>query len=321
MAAVDNRIPLFILAGPTAAGKTALSLELARAIGGEIISADSAQVFRGCDIGSAKLPAEQRMGIPHHLIDTVAPTGVFSVADFQRLAKAAARDIWTRGRLPLVVGGTGLFIRALLRGYRFSDEATPGPVRERILQMAQRDGWHAVHRLLRLVDPDSYRRIAPTDQRRTARALEVFWTSGRRLAHAPGPADYHYRYWVVTRPPASLKSRIEARVQAMLQTGFETEVGELLAAGVSRRAQCMQAIGYREMADWYRGWATTDERNGLIVRHTRQYAKRQLTWFRAEPDARWLDLSVWTPEQALAELVRSAEQLVNEATGKTPERR
>lgn len=316
MAVGDNKpvIPLLIVAGPTAAGKTAVSLDLAEALEGEIVSADSAQVYRGLDIGSAKLPPAERRGIAHHLIDIVDPDEAFSVADFKRHAEAAIAAIWQRGHLPIVVGGTGLFIRALLRGFEFPETAAPGPVRKHIEEVALRDGWEAVRRLVRVVDPASYRAIAANDHRRISRALEVFWTTGRRLAREPGSSPYRYAYWVLTRPLPELYQRIDARTQAMLAQGLEEEVMGLLAAGVAPDSQSLRAIGYRDMVDWYFGRSTVAERDALISRHTRQYAKRQLTWFRAETDARWLDLTNWGAERVLDQLIRSGRALYRQNT-------
>lgn len=301
-------IPLLVVAGPTASGKTSLSIELARVVGGEIISADSAQVFAGCDIGSAKVTVSDRKGVPHHLLDVVSPCEPFSVADFQRLAHNAIEDIWDRGRLPIVVGGTGLFIRALVRGYSFSPQSGRSSLREQIAAM----DTERLRDTLKVVDRESYERIAPSDHRRLVRAVEVYVSTGKPLPREAGVSRYQVSYWVITRPMTELQQRINDRVQLMLATGLVNEVRHLLQDGVLPIHQSLRAIGYREVVDWLFGRVTESERNYLIAKHTRQYAKRQLTWFRSEPQARWIDVSAWGQDRALNELVRSAQELVTD---------
>ncbi|MCL5972392.1 MAG: tRNA (adenosine(37)-N6)-dimethylallyltransferase MiaA [Firmicutes bacterium] len=308
----EGLTPLLVLAGPTAVGKTDLSIALAKRINAEIISADSVQIYRGLNIGSAKVPLMQRQEVRHHLIDVVEPAQSFSVADYQILASSAIEDVWRRGHFPLLVGGTGLWIRALTQSYPFPKEATQERnLREHLERMGEHYGWEGLRRQLRLVDPESWEHIHANDHRRMIRALEVFLTTHRRLPRNTGrPSRYQTRYWVLTRPLWELQERIQQRVEAMLAEGFEEEVRELLRQGLSPKAQSMGSIGYRDMVDWFWGKCTRRERDTLIIKHTRAYAKRQLTWWRSEPEARWLDLSVWSSDEILSRLELSARELI-----------
>lgn len=303
-----------VLTGPTAVGKTALSLALAHAMNAEIVSADSIQVYKHLDIGSAKIAKSEQENIPHHLIDIIDPTQPFSVNDYVTLARQAIQQICQRGHLPLLVGGTGLWIRAVIRGYEFPPTPTnPRITRAQLEQQAARYGWESIRRQLFLVDPESWHHIEPQDHRRLIRALEVYLNTDRQIAREPaGTTPYRAVYWVLTRPASELSARIQARVQSMLDQGLEREVVHLLQSGTPPRSQSLAAIGYRDMVDWYYGKSTRVERNQLIVKHTRAYAKRQLTWWRSEPTAHWLDLSVWTEPEALQELEKSARNLLNQ---------
>lgn len=303
-------IPLLVIAGPTAVGKSALAIRVAKAIGGEIISADSASVYRGLDVGSAKVSPCQKQGVTHYGIDVVGPGDSFSVREFQNLAFEAINEIRARQHIPMLVGGTGLWIRSVIRDFRLPDEATPGPLRQHLQSVVQEWGLASLRRQLRIVDPASYEAISPTDERRIVRALEVFFSTGHPLVRSQPPSTkYHTLYWVLTRSIAQLHQRIDERVAEMLKAGLVDEVQELLKQGVPRRSQGLSAIGYRETVEWLYGLLTESERNQLIVRHTRQFAKRQLTWFRSEKDARWLDLSVWTDDEATAKIIESVHRL------------
>lgn len=305
----DARKRLVVIAGPTAVGKTEISLQVAEALDGEIISADSAAVYRGLDIGTAKpLPADLAR-VPHHGLNLVDADEPFSVADFQRAATRAIEAIWERGRRPVIVGGTGLWIRALLRNYQLSADAEPGPLRERLARTGAQDGFGSLRRQLRVVDPASYAAIAANDHRRLVRAMEVFQSTGRVLVRSQADSPvYPCVYWVLTRSVAELHERIARRIDAMLAQGLADEVGHLLRAGVPPRAQSLSAIGYREMVDWWYGLTTALERDALIRRHSNLLAKRQLTWFRSEKEARWLDLSAWPIDAAVGKIVASAQQ-------------
>ncbi|PSR20736.1 MAG: tRNA (adenosine(37)-N6)-dimethylallyltransferase MiaA [Sulfobacillus acidophilus] len=296
---------MLVIAGPTAVGKTVISISVAKALDGEVISADSAAVYRGLNVGAAKIRPQDTQGVPHHGLDWADPATPFSVADFQLRAGRVIEDILTRGRLPIIVGGTGLWIRALIRHYHLPEQASPGPLRAHLDAMGQQYGFESLRRQLRVVDPQSYQAIDRHDHRRLVRALEVFMTSGQVLPRNTSDSPYHATYWVLTRTVSDLHERIRRRTQAMLDQGLVTEVKALLAAGVPKTAQSFTAIGYKETIDWLWGRLTDEERNRLIIRHTQQLAKRQLTWFRAEKDARWIDLSAWPVDAAIEKIVQS----------------
>ncbi len=308
-----GKMPLVILAGPTAAGKTEVSLAVAEALNAEIISCDSAQVFRGVNIGTAKIPWEQRRHIPHYGIDLVGPDQPFSVAEYQEYAAAKIRDVLSRGKLPLLVGGTGLWIRAVIRNYSFppQDAALSTAVRRHIRQLGEEVGWDKLHALLLALDPASYAAIAVQDKNRMARALEVFWMTGQPMQRSPQISPYDFDYWVLTRPVSDLHRRIGERVGEMVAQGLPSEVLNLLANGVPPNAQSLSAIGYREMVHWAFGRSTSGERDAAVILHTRQFAKRQLTWFRSEKDARWLDLSSYGLSRVTNQVIQSSRRFID----------
>lgn len=298
-----------VIAGPTAVGKSTLAMAVAKRVDGEIISCDSAQVYRGLDIGSAKVLPDQRQDIAHHLIDVVDADQRFTVADYQALATEAIQAVHGRGHLPILVGGTGLWLRALVRGYQFAAEQESNPWREHIEAIGAHDGWSAVRRMVRMVDPESYRRIAGADRRRLARALEVWWSTGNNLARTHGQTEFNVSYWVLFRSVGQLHARIAQRTAQMMADGLTAEVGGLLHHGLQRSHQSLSAIGYRETVEWYRGRVADHELEPLIRRHSEQLAKRQMTWFRSEPDAHWIDLDAWGEERALVAIERAARKL------------
>jgi tRNA dimethylallyltransferase len=276
-----------VIAGPTAVGKSEVALRAARILGGEIVSADSAQVYRGLDIGTAKATAAERALVPHHLIDVRDPRQPFTAAEYQRLARAAIADVQARGRLPLLVGGTGLYIRAVLRPFDFAG-APPDPALRAELE---REEPMALYARLRALDPVAAGRIDPRNVRRTIRALEVCLTTGRPFSagwrpEPPLPPDV--AFFALDRPREELDRRIAERVHDQLREGLVEEVAGLLASGVPRQAQSMQALGYKEVAAHLAGELTLGEMTDLLIRRTRRYARRQLTWLRREPVQRWL---------------------------------
>jgi tRNA dimethylallyltransferase len=303
-------LPLMVIAGPTAVGKSQLAIALAKRVAGEIISCDSAQVYRGLDIGSAKVRPEEMDGIPHHLLDVVGPEERFTVKDYQQQATEAILAVLGRGHLPILVGGTGLWIRAVVRGFAFPEEQASGLLRDRVQALGSRRGWDAVRRQVRMVDLETYRKVAPADRRRLSRALEVWWGSGRRIRRSAGTSGYRVSYWVLFRPVARLHARIGARTDQMMAEGLSKEVGDLLSQGVPATAQSLTAIGYREMVDWYYGRLSDREVPLLIRRHSEQLAKRQMTWFRGEEDVHWLDLEAYGEERALSTMERAARRLL-----------
>ena len=272
--------PLIAIVGPTGAGKSELALGVCREHGGEIVSCDSLQVYRGMDIGSAKATASERAEVPHHLLDVVDLDQPFSAADYMRLGRAAVRDIAGRGKLPVVVGGTGLYLRALLEGL-FAGPSRSEPLRQRFEQIAERFGGLRLWRLLRRVDPSAAQRIPASDRVRVVRALEVFWTTGKPLSahHQTGSEPLRgFRTLIVGLDPGreELKKRIEARTQAMIEQGLLDEVRGLVDRYGSD-IRPLQAIGYKEAVSMLRG-RLSDSR--AIVHATLRFAKRQRTWFR-----------------------------------------
>jgi tRNA dimethylallyltransferase len=283
--------PLVAIVGPTASGKTSLALRLARERSGEIVSCDSLQVYRGLDIGSAKATGEERAGIEHHLLDVADPGEVFSAADYARLARAALDGIRTRGRLPIVAGGTGLYLRALLVGL-FAGPPRDEALRRRLEALADRFGDPRLHRLLGRVDPVAAARISPRDRLRVVRALEVYRATGRPLSdHQRQGAEplRGYAPLVVGLDPgrAALRAAIEARTRRMLAQGLIDEVKRLLSVGTDPRARPLQAIGYRQALAVLRGEMTVQAAETAIVTTTLRFAKRQMTWFRHQADVRW----------------------------------
>jgi tRNA dimethylallyltransferase len=297
--------PLIAVVGPTAAGKSAVALRLARELGGEIVSCDSLQVYRGLDIGSAKASADERAAVPHHLLDVVEPDALFSAAEYARLARVAVAGIAARGRVPIVAGGTGLYLRALLFGL-FEGPARDEPFRARLAAFAARRGGERLHRLLARVDPESAARIPAADAVRIVRALEVFRATGRPLtAHHRGgsPALEGFRVHVVgIAPPRDvLRAAVVRRTDEMLARGLLAEVRGLLDRGYAPDLRPLQAIGYRQAVDVVLGRRDEAAARRDIVAATMQYAKRQLTWFRHQTDASWSE----TAEDAFADARRA----------------
>lgn len=310
----ERRIPLLVIAGPTATGKTEMALRVAERVGGEIISADSMQIYRDMDIGTAKPTAEERARAPIHLIDFVPPTGEYTVADFCRDAGREIARVHARGRLPIVCGGTGLYLRALTEGFEFPPGPRDTSVRARLLNEAAEVGTEALHARLRTVDPAAAKRIEPGDLRRIIRALEVFELTGqplsalqrRRAVDAPAVPDYNCAKYVLTAPRELLFTRIERRVDAMMDAGWLAEVQRLLAAGVTAASQSMQAIGYRHLLQHLAGERGLEETVALIKRDTRRYAKRQMTWLRGDRGYRWLSIADEATQRACTEMITTA---------------
>jgi len=290
MAAPDR--PLIAVVGPTASGKSALALRLAEAAGGEIVSCDSLQVYRGLDVGSAKASPEERGRVRHHLLDVAAPGQHFSAADYARLARAALLEIDARGAVPIVAGGTGLYLRALLEGL-FEGPARDAALRARFERLAGRFGDARVHRLLRRVDPAAAARTSLRDRVRVVRALEVYWTSGRPITeHQRRPLAPLLGYRVLTLglcpPRERLRRAVEARTEAMFAGGLLDEVRRLVAEHGADLPP-LRAIGYRQALALLQG--TMDEARARhdMVADTMRYAKRQMTWFRHQAQAHWFD--------------------------------
>ena len=297
--------PLIILTGPTAVGKTALSIRLAKALDGEIISADSMQVYRHMDIGSAKITAQEMEGVPHHLIDVLDPWEEFNVAAFQKMALQAMEGIYARGHLPIITGGTGFYIQALLYGVEFEEDPEDSPVRRELYDLARREGESApqvLHAMLAQVDPESASAIHPNNVKRVIRAIEYFRLTGTPIsrhnaAMRKKEADYHFLYYVLTMDRERLYGRIDKRVDQMLSQGLVEEVSRLRTMGCCRGQTAMQGLGYKEILDYLDGKCSLDEAVYVLKRDTRHFAKRQLTWFKRERDVRWLNLDGEPGEQ------------------------
>lgn len=288
-----HRPKILVVVGPTASGKSELALRLASELGAEIVNADSMQVYRGMDIGTAKPTPEQRTGVPHHLIDVAAPDRLFSAADFAEAADEAIRAITARGRRVIVVGGTGLYIRALLKGLVDSPSGA-GEVRKALQEEAARVGNEAMLEQLRQVDPELAARMHPNNLVRIIRALEVHRLTGIPLSrhqqeHAFSARRYDSLQIGISIDRTELYARIEARVDRMLAEGLADEVRGLVAQGYGRHLKAMRAIGYKETAAYLAGECSLEEALELMKRDTRRYAKRQLTWFNADPDILWFE--------------------------------
>jgi tRNA dimethylallyltransferase len=283
--------PLIAVVGPTGAGKSRLALDLARAHGGEIVSCDSLQVYRGLDVGSAKPTADERRLVPHHLLDVADPAQEFSAAEYARQARAAVVDISGRGCLPLVVGGTGLYLRALLQGL-FEGPSRDEALRQRLEELARRFGDARLHRFLRRVDPEAAARLEPRDRVRVVRALEVFALTGSPLSrHHQRPPDplvgFRVRVVVLDPGPEALRAAVTARARLMFDTGILEEVRGLLAGGLSPDVRPLRAIGYRQAVAVLQGRMDREGAERDTVTATMQYAKRQRTWFRHQVEAVW----------------------------------
>lgn len=292
---MKQKIPIIAIVGPTGVGKTDLSLKIARRFDAEIISADSMQVYRGMDIGTAKPTEAERGGIPHHLIDVVNPDEPFSVARYVALAEAAIADIRSRGKIPMLVGGTGLYVESLLYHADFEESGHDTAIRDELTAYVEHHGAEALHAMLAEVDPESAATIHPNNIRRVVRAMEHYRTTGIPIsAHnaqtKQKESPYRFALICLTREREELYARIDRRVDIMLADGLLDEVASLLRQGYSRQSTAMQGIGYKEIADYFRGKSTYHECVSVLKRGTRRYAKRQLTWWRRNKDVRYLPL-------------------------------
>lgn len=287
--------PLIILTGPTAVGKTDLSIRLAKAVGGEIISADSMQVYRHMDIGSAKVTSGEMDGVPHHLIDVLDPTEDFNVVIFQQMAKKALEEIYSRGKIPIVAGGTGFYIQALLYDIDFKENPEGDRIRQELEALAEERGAEYLHRMLEEVDPESAEAIHSNNVKRVIRALEYFRQTGEKISlhneqERQKESPYNFLYFVVNTERSLLYERIDRRVDQMLEQGLVDEVKGLRDMGCCRGMVSMQGLGYKEILDYLNGDCTLKEAVYILKRDTRHFAKRQITWFKRERDVRWLNL-------------------------------
>jgi tRNA dimethylallyltransferase len=291
---VGYNVKLLAIVGPTAVGKTALSIELARRFGGEVISADSRQIYRHMDIGTAKATASEQAAVPHHLIDVVDPDEELTLAHYRRLATGAIADIAARGRLPILAGGTGLYVRALLEGWTVPEVPPQPELRRELEGWAEREGHEALHRRLARVDPDAAARIDARNVRRVIRALEVYHATGQPISSLQTKSAPAYRVFTIglTMPRPDLYRRIDERVDRMIAAGLVDEVRDLLARGYGLELPAMSGLGYRQIGQFLGGEVSLDEAIILIKRHTRRLVRQQYNWFRrGDPAIRWVDVS------------------------------
>lgn len=290
--------PLVILTGPTAVGKTALPVAFAKAINGEIISADSMQVYRHMDIGSAKVTKEEMEGVPHHLIDVLEPAEEFNVVLFQRMARQAAEEIESRGHIPILVGGTGFYIQALLYNIDFAENDEDRRLRRSLEEIAKEQGASALYEKLRAVDPESCEIIHANNVKRVIRAIEFYEKTGKKIsAHnreqRQNISPYRFAYFVLNDDREKIYRQIDQRVDLMMERGLVEEVRALRAMGCSRGMVSMQGLGYKEILSYLEGEISQEEAVYLIKRDTRHFAKRQLTWFKREKEVTWIEKNVF----------------------------
>lgn len=286
--------PLIVLTGPTAVGKTKLSIALAKAVNGEIISADSMQVYRYMDVGSAKITPDEMDGVPHHLVDVLDPTEDFNIVLFQQLAKKSMEEIYSKGRIPILVGGTGFYIQAITRDIDFTQSEQDDSYRKELEALAAEKGSSFLHDMLASVDPKSAEDIHENNVKRVIRALEFYKQNGTRISEhneeqKEHVSPYNLAYFVLNAPRPLLYERIDARVDEMLKNGLVEEVKNLQRMGCHREMVSMQGLGYKEILSWLGGKYPYEEAIRILKRDTRHFAKRQLTWFRREGEVTWVD--------------------------------
>lgn len=287
----NKKKPMIILTGPTAVGKTDLSIQLAKAINGEIISADSMQVYRHMDIGSAKVTPEEMDGVPHHLIDVLEPEEEFNVVVFQKLAKEALTGIYERGHIPIIVGGTGFYIQALLYDIDFTENDGDTAIRRELEKLAQTQGAGCLHQMLQEIDPESAAAIHQNNVKRVIRAIEFYRQTGKKISlhneqEREKQSPYQFLYYVLDTDRKTLYERIDRRVDLMMEHGLVDEVKHLADMGCTRDMVSMQGLGYKEILDYLSEEISLEEAVYILKRDTRHFAKRQITWFKRERDVR-----------------------------------
>ncbi len=313
---MSEKIKIYAVVGPTASGKSALALELAERHGGEIVSCDSMQIYRRMDIGTAKPTKEERARVPHHMIDICEPTESFSCADFVSAADAAIRDIHSRGKLPILCGGTGLYLDSLLRGEDFSEGTTDDSLRAELLAFARENGAQALHARLSEVDAESAAQIHPNNVKRVARALEIYYLGGIKKSELDRHSKEAERRFDIActclaySDREALYSRINDRVDAMLAMGLERETRELCSEGVfEKNTTAAQAIGYKELFDYIEGRETLREAAEKLKGATRRYAKRQITWFSSKGYITAIDICEGQNKKTFEDIVNIASKL------------
>lgn len=303
---------LLVIVGPTAVGKTEIAIEVAKKIDGEIISADSMQIYRYMNIGTAKPTEEEKKGIPHHLIDIVNPDQEFTVADYKYLAEKAIEEITKRKKIPLLSGGTGLYINAVCYNYSFSDFHKDEELRRELNLLAEKNGNEYLYNILKEVDPKSAEKIHKNNRKRMIRALEVYYRTGKPFSffekeNEKKESPYDLIIFGLTRPREELYERINNRVLKMIEQGLIEEVKNLLKMGYSKELNSMKGLGYKEIIEYLEGKASLEEAIYKIQRDTRHYAKRQYTWFKKNKDIIWLDVSKEGKEKIIQYIVFTVE--------------
>ncbi|MFQ9986003.1 MAG: tRNA (adenosine(37)-N6)-dimethylallyltransferase MiaA [Lachnospiraceae bacterium] len=312
---------LIVLTGPTAVGKTRVSISLAKAVGGEIISADSMQVYRHMDIGSAKITPEEMQGVPHYLVDVLEPSERFDVVRFQSMAKDAIRRITAKGRVPILVGGTGFYIQSVLYDIDFTETKENEELRKNLALEAKQRGSVWLHEQLACVDPESAAIIAHQNVKRVIRALEFYYETGtpisehnRRERQKESP--YRYVYFVLNDERPTLYRRIDRRVDEMMERGLVEEVRGLKAAGCNRSMVSMQGLGYKEILDYLDGKCSLEEAVYRIKRDSRHFAKRQITWFKRERNVTWIEKGAFADDREIVRYMCSVLEQRNMISGK-----
>lgn len=312
-----NRLPpLLAIVGPTATGKTAVAVEVAKRLKGEIVSADSMLIYRGMDIGTAKPTVEERQGIPHYMIDLIDPNEPYSVALYQEQAEKCILEIVKRGRLPLLVGGTGLYVRSIIDPYSFPRTGINDSLRQRWQEEAKALGREVVYRRLAEVDPETAGKLHPNNLKRVIRALEVYYLTGRPISWQQDKKiepKYNLAIFGLTIERSLLYQRIEERVDKMLAAGLVEEVRQLFKRGYGLELISMQGLGYKEIAQYLTGQITLETAVYLLKRNTRHFAKRQMTWFRRDQRIKWIDVTYSRNVQDIAEeIIISTEGIFKE---------
>jgi len=308
---MTQRGPLLVILGPTATGKTPVAVEVALLAGGEVVSADSMLIYKYMDIGTAKPTLQERRGVPHHLIDVVAPDEEFSVAHYQKMAGETIKGIISRAKLPILAGGTGLYIQAVVDGYKFGKVGIDNELREELKEYARLHGRIALHERLKEIDPETAFRLHPNDQKRVIRALEIYHKTGKPLSSYNDNREktmYNLCMIGLYMPRDQLYERVDRRVDKMLNEGLVQEVDGLLQAGYDTDLVSMQGLGYKEIAAYLKGEIDFERAVYLIKRDTRRFAKRQLTWFRRDPRIQWIDVNEYPGARGIAsEIITKAE--------------
>lgn len=306
---MNEKLPLVVLTGPTAVGKTSLSIRLAHEINAEIISADSMQVYRRMDIGTAKIREEEMKGVLHHMIDILEPKEEFNVTMFVSMAAELVKNITSRGHIPLITGGTGFYIQALLKNVIFTEEKDDNSIRSQLMEFAKINGAEALHNMLCKIDAEYAKEVHPNNIKRVVRAIEYFRQTGEKFSEhnkreSLRESPYNYAYFVLNDKRENIYKRIDKRVDIMMQEGLVDEVRALLLEGCNLDMVSMQGLGYKEIIGYLQGRCSLDEAVNELKQSTRHFAKRQLTWFKREKDTIWYDKSVLSDDEIIDNMIK-----------------